>query len=72
MSSWNCRDCTREGCKYSACVNGNKFDRKPDEYEGDYICPRCKTYNEIWKKRENTKKKDIVYCWHCGNKVQLH
>lgn len=40
-----------------------------DEYVG--TCPKCGTYNEVWKKREKTVKRDVVYCWHCGCKVQL-
>lgn len=34
-------------------------------------CPSCGTYNEIWKKRRNTLPSDIVYCWHCGQAVEI-
>lgn len=41
-------------------------------YKGDYRCPKCYSYNEVWKKRENTRPGDTVYCWHCGYKVILN
>lgn len=41
-------------------------------YIEDHICPHCNTYNEIWKKRENTVRLDVAYCWHCGQRVQLN
>lgn len=34
-------------------------------------CPSCSTYNETWKKRRNTISSDIVYCWHCGQSVEI-
>ena len=34
-------------------------------------CPSCGTHNEIWKKRRNTLPSDIVYCWHCGQAVEI-
>ena len=34
-------------------------------------CPSCGTYNEVWKKRRNTLPSDIVYCWHCGQAVEI-
>lgn len=34
-------------------------------------CPSCSTYNETWKKRRNTIPIDIVYCWHCGQSVEI-
>ena len=43
-------------------------------YKGEYRCPECDTYNGEWKKREKAVKEyfvDIVYCWHCGCKVQI-
>lgn len=41
-------------------------------YKYDYICPTCGSYNEIFKHREATVKKDKAYCWHCGQRVQLN
>ena len=34
-------------------------------------CPSCGTHNEVWKKRRNTIPSDIVYCWHCGQAVEI-
>lgn len=34
-------------------------------------CPSCGTHNEVWKKRRNTLPSDIVYCWHCGQAVEI-
>lgn len=34
-------------------------------------CPSCGTHNEVWKKRRNTLPRDIVYCWHCGQAVEI-
>lgn len=35
-------------------------------------CPRCGTYNETIKKRRNTVNNDIVYCWHCGQAMEVN
>lgn len=35
-------------------------------------CPKCETYNEIIKKRRNTVNYDIVYCWHCGQAIEVN
>ena len=34
-------------------------------------CPRCGTYNETVNKRRNTVNQDIVYCWHCGQAMEI-
>jgi hypothetical protein len=34
-------------------------------------CPNCGTYNEIIKKRRNTVPFDTVYCWHCGQAIEV-
>lgn len=34
-------------------------------------CSICGSYNEIFSKRRNTVAHDIVYCWHCGNAIEL-
>lgn len=34
-------------------------------------CPSCGTHNEVWKRRRNTLPSDIVYCWHCGQAVEI-
>lgn len=38
---------------------------------GKDTCPKCGTYNETWVKRRNTLPSDIVYCWHCGQAVEI-
>lgn len=35
-------------------------------------CPKCGTYNETVKKRRNTVKQDIVYCWYCGQAMEVN
>lgn len=34
-------------------------------------CQSCGTHNEVFKKRRNTVAHDIVYCWHCGQAVEI-
>ena len=34
-------------------------------------CPSCGTHNEVFNKRRNTVAHDIVYCWHCGQAVEI-
>lgn len=34
-------------------------------------CPNCDTYNDIVKKRRNTVNQDIVFCWHCGQAMEI-
>lgn len=34
-------------------------------------CPSCGTHNEIIKKRRNTVAFDTVYCWHCGQAIEV-
>ena len=34
-------------------------------------CHSCGTHNEVFKKRRNTVAHDIVYCWHCGQAVEI-
>lgn len=34
-------------------------------------CPSCGTHNEIIKKRRNTVAFDTVYCWHCGQALEI-
>ncbi len=66
-----CNDYTRKGCKYGACRDMDRFEQKAIPYEYVGTCPKCGTYNEAWEKREKTVERDVVYCWHCGCKVQL-
>ena len=34
-------------------------------------CPSCGTHNEVFEKRRNTVAHDVVYCWHCGQAVEI-
>ena len=34
-------------------------------------CPICGSYNELFIKRRNTVEHDVVYCWHCGNAIEI-
>ena len=34
-------------------------------------CPSCGTYNEIIKKRRNIVDNDIIFCWHCGQRMEI-
>lgn len=34
-------------------------------------CPSCGTHNDIIKKRRNTVTFDTVYCWHCGQAMEI-
>lgn len=34
-------------------------------------CPSCGTHNDVIKKRRNTVAHDIVYCWHCGQAIEI-
>lgn len=43
------------------------WDAKHDEC----ICPRCATLNPTWEKRAKTVKHDKVYCWHCGQAIEI-
>ena len=38
---------------------------------GKDTCPKCGTYNETWVKRRNALPNDVVYCWHCGQAVEI-
>lgn len=34
-------------------------------------CPSCGTHNDVIKKRRNTVAFDTVYCWHCGQAMEV-
>lgn len=34
-------------------------------------CLSCGTYNEVIRKRRNTVAFDTVYCWHCGQAIEV-
>lgn len=35
-------------------------------------CPSCGTYNEMVKKRRKTVADDVVYCWYCGQAIEVN
>lgn len=43
---------------------------KPVGSDND-LCPKCFTYNKIIPKRIKTVGSDVVYCWHCGQALQI-
>ena len=45
--------------------------RIPKQINENNICPCCSSYNETVKKRKNTVKSDICYCWHCGQALKF-
>ena len=45
--------------------------RVPKQISENNICPCCDSYNETIKKRKNTVKNDICYCWHCGQALKF-
>ena len=34
-------------------------------------CPSCGTFNEVIRMRRNTVAFDTVYCWHCGQAIEI-
>ena len=44
--------------------------KKPKGIDSD-ICPNCGTFNSIIPKRRNAVGSDTVYCWHCGQAVEI-
>lgn len=58
---------TPEECR--AAVEKQK-EKKPIRND-KCTCPSCGTHNELFKKRRNTVAHDIVYCWHCGQAVDI-
>lgn len=59
--------CTVEECREAVEKQTAKKPVRLDKC----TCPSCSTYNETWKKRRNTIPSDIVYCWHCGQSVEI-
>lgn len=58
---------TPEECRASVKKQTSKKHIRNDKC----TCPSCGTYNEVFKKRRNTVAHDIVYCWHCGQAVEI-
>ena len=61
----------KEMCEMSIKAIEKQIAKKP--IENDLCtCPNCHTYNEVIKKRRNTVVHDIVYCWHCGQALEVN
>lgn len=43
----------------------------PMAVKSENICPKCNSYNEVWKKKAKTVTNDKVFCWHCGQSVLI-
>ena len=64
--------CVKKGFTIKGLLEaGEKQTIKDPIQLGKCTCPSCGTYNETWKKRRNTVASDIVYCWHCGQAVEI-
>lgn len=63
-------DLTREVLNMAINALEKQIPKKPIRIGKD-TCPKCGTYNETWVKRRNTLPNDIVYCWHCGQPVEI-
>ena len=64
--------CVKKGFTIKGLLEaGEKQTIKDPIRLGKCTCPSCGTYNETWKKRRNTVASDIVYCWHCGQAVEI-
>ena len=60
----------KEALKVAIQALEKQIPKKPIRIGKD-TCPKCGTYNETWVKRRNTLPNDIVYCWHCGQPVEI-
>lgn len=58
---------TVEGCREA---REKQIPKKPIRTDM-CTCPKCGTYNETIKKRRNTVPSDIVYCWYCGQAIEV-
>ena len=58
---------TPEECQAAVEKQKEKKPIRNDKCTG----PSCGTHNEVFKKRRNTVSHDIVYCWHCGQAVEI-
>ena len=64
--------CVKKGFTIKGLLEaGEKQTAKNPIRSDKCTCPSCGTYNETWKKRRNTLPSDIVYCWHCGQAVEI-
>ena len=53
-------------------INGTKDEPQEPIRIDKCTCPKCGTHNDIIRKRRKTVSSDIVYCWHCGQAIEVH
>lgn len=65
-------ECVRKGYTFNNILEAmdRTTPQKPIR-SGECTCPKCGTYNEVVKKRRNTVAFDTVYCWHCGQAMDV-
>lgn len=65
-------ECIKQGFTLVGLLKaGEKHEAMEPIRRDKCTCPSCGTHNEVWKKRRNTLPSDIVYCWHCGQAVEI-
>lgn len=65
-------ECISKGFTFNSLLEAREkqTEKKPIRLD-KCTCPSCSTHNETWRKRRNTIPSDIVYCWHCGQAVEI-
>lgn len=65
-------ECVKRGFTFNSLLEAREKHEAMEPIRMDKCtCPSCGTHNEVWKKRRNTLPSDIVYCWHCGQAVEI-
>lgn len=65
-------ECIKQGFTLVGLLKAGKKHEAMEPIRMDKCtCPSCGTHNEVWKKRRNILPSDIVYCWHCGQAVEI-
>lgn len=56
----------------SECLDAMEKQRVKKPIRNDMCtCPKCGTHNEVVKKHRNTVNQDTVYCWYCGQAMEV-
>ena len=65
-------ECVKKGYAFKSILEARERMEPLDPIRNDKCtCPKCGTHNEIIKKRRNTVAFDTVYCWHCGQAMEI-
>lgn len=65
-------ECVKQGFSFNSILEAREKQKAKTPIRNDKCtCPSCGTHNEVFKKRRNTVAHDIVYCWHCGQAVEI-